>query len=102
MVPINGMILTLGIGQFKVKVKIEDERHIYILPAKHSYHYQKLNCNRSTRYVEYEVVPVKALRMDGQPGNIMLCQSTTMQDIINFSRKLVINTYMSFKRSCAK
>ena len=28
-----------GEGQFTVKVKIEDEKHIYIIPAKHSYHY---------------------------------------------------------------
>ena len=27
-------------GQFKVKVKIEGEKHIYIILATHSYHYQ--------------------------------------------------------------
>ena len=26
-------------GQFKVKLKIEGEMHIYIIPTKHSYHY---------------------------------------------------------------
>ena len=45
MVPVNGMMLnkcksfvTLGKGQFKLKVKIEGEKHIYSIPAKHSHH----------------------------------------------------------------
>ena len=45
-VPVNGIMVkksksfvTLGKGQFKVKVKLEGKKHIYILPAKHSYHY---------------------------------------------------------------
>ena len=38
-VPVNGMKLTLEKGQLKIKVKIEDKNHIYIIPAKHSYHY---------------------------------------------------------------
>ena len=29
--------VTLGKGQFKVKVKIEGEKHLHIIPAKHSY-----------------------------------------------------------------
>ena len=43
---INGITLkksrffvTLGKGQFKVMVKIKSYKHIYIIPAKHSYHY---------------------------------------------------------------
>ena len=35
----NLLFVILGKGQFKVKVKIEGEKHIYIIPAKHSYHY---------------------------------------------------------------
>ena len=31
--------MTLKKGQFKVMVKIEGEKPIYIIPAKHSYHY---------------------------------------------------------------
>ena len=31
--------VTVEKAQFKVKVKIEGENHIYIIPAKHSYHY---------------------------------------------------------------
>ena len=34
--------VTLRKGQFMVKVKIEGEKHIYIIPAKHSYHYLSL------------------------------------------------------------
>ena len=30
--------MTLGKDQFTVKVKVEDEKHIYIIPDKHSYH----------------------------------------------------------------
>ena len=32
--------VTLGKAQFKVRVEIEDEKHIYSIPAKHSWHYQ--------------------------------------------------------------
>ena len=49
MVPINCIIIkiskffvTLGKGKFKVKVKIEDTKLLYIIPAKHSYHYLSL------------------------------------------------------------
>ena len=45
-VPINGVMLNIfksfvivGKGQFTVKVTIEGEKHIYIIPVKHSYHY---------------------------------------------------------------
>ena len=31
--------MTLGKGQFEFKVNIEGEKHIYIIPAIHSYHY---------------------------------------------------------------
>ena len=30
--------VTLGKDQFKVKVKLEGDKHIYIIPAKQSYH----------------------------------------------------------------
>ena len=42
--PSNGMMLTevtlvtSGKDQFKIKVKVENEKHIYIIPDKHSYH----------------------------------------------------------------
>ena len=29
----------MGKAQFKVRVKIEGEKHIYIIPAKHSHNY---------------------------------------------------------------
>ena len=32
--------MTLGKTQVKFKVKIEGEKHIYIIPAKQSYHHQ--------------------------------------------------------------
>ena len=45
MVPVNGMMLnkcksfvTLGKGQFNLKVKIEGEKHMYSITAKHSHH----------------------------------------------------------------
>ena len=34
----NVSFVTLGKDQFKVKVNVEDEKHIYIIPDKHSYH----------------------------------------------------------------
>ena len=38
--------VTLGKDEFMVKVKVEDEKHIYIIPDKHSYHpWSKFNCN---------------------------------------------------------
>ena len=45
-VPVNGLMLnqskyfvTLAKCKFTVKVKLESEKHIYTLPAEHSYHY---------------------------------------------------------------
>ena len=32
----NVSFVTLGKDQFKVKVKVEDVKHIYIIPDKHS------------------------------------------------------------------
>ena len=48
----------------KVKVKSEGEKQLYIILAKFN------NCNGSMRYVEKEIILIKALT-DGQPGNIM-------------------------------
>ena len=48
--------MTWGKGQCKVKVKIEGEKHIYIITAKQSYPVPKFNYNRFMRYSEYEVV----------------------------------------------
>ena len=53
--------MTLGKGQYKVKVKIEGEKPIYIIPAKHFYPMSKFSCNGSKRYAEYEVVPVNGI-----------------------------------------
>ena len=55
----------MGKGQYKVTVKIEGEKPIYIIyiiPAKHSYPMSKFSYNGSNRrYAEYEVVPVKGI-----------------------------------------
>ena len=50
--------MTLEIGQLKVEVKFEDEKHININPAKHLT-LSKFNWNQSLRYFEYKMVPVK-------------------------------------------
>ena len=39
----------MGKGQYKVKVKIEDEKPIYIIPAKTLVLLSKFNCNSSKR-----------------------------------------------------
>ena len=35
----NVTFVTLGKDKFKAKVKVEDEKHIYVIPDTHSYHY---------------------------------------------------------------
>ena len=49
--------VTLGKGQFKVKV----EKHIYIIPGKYFYHRSSI-VNNSGRYAEHKVVPVNAMK----------------------------------------
>ena len=59
MVPINKIFVTLGKGQYMVKVKIEGEKPIYIITAT----IINFNCNRSMRYVQYEVVTVNGIML---------------------------------------
>ena len=54
-------LVTLGIAQFKVKVKTESEKHIYIIPVKYSSQYLNsivMVIYKYWFYVEYEVVAV--------------------------------------------
>ena len=66
MAPVNGMILkknqtfvTLGKDQFTVKVKVEDEKHIYIIPDKYSSH--DLRSIVMVIYLRHKVVPIKKM-----------------------------------------
>ena len=56
--------VTLGKGQFKVKVKIEN-KNIYIIQAKHSCHYLSsiVIVLWDIIYAEYEVIPVNGIML---------------------------------------
>ena len=81
MVPINGMMLkksfaTLRKSQFKVTV--ECEKHIYTIPAKHSYQYLR-SIVKDMRYAEYGTCQGMAdVWIDGRTTrNIMSRRLTT-------------------------
>ena len=57
----NLLLVNYTAHQFKVNVKVEDEKHIYIIPYKHSYH--DLSCNGSMRCAEDKVVPVNKIML---------------------------------------
>ena len=53
--------MTLGKDKFTVKVKVDDEKHIYIISDKHSYH--DISLIVMVIYMRYEVVPINKVML---------------------------------------